>query len=74
MTQPGEGDHVTSGHAGDDRMLDAEQVAELLGGGITAETVIRRWKKWQMPAHRIGKVLRWWRSEVIDYIDQHPAD
>ena len=56
-----------------DRLLDARQVADLLGGTITKETVIRRHRSWGLTAHRVGKFLRWKESEVRDYIDTHTS-
>lgn len=56
-----------------DRLLNAAEVAGILGGNVTATTVIRRWRKWQLPAHRIGKQLRWWQSDVYNWITSHPA-
>lgn len=55
------------------RLLDAEEVAAMLGGGITRATVIRRWRKWGLTGHRVGKFLRWTEQEVIDYINSHRA-
>ena len=56
-----------------DRLLDPAEVAEILGGDITAETVVRRWRKWGLPAHRIGKQLRWWESDLYKWIKNHHA-
>jgi predicted DNA-binding transcriptional regulator AlpA len=56
-----------------DRLLNAAEVAEILGGNVTASTVVRRWRKWDLPAHRIGKQLRWWESDVYKWISNHPA-
>jgi predicted DNA-binding transcriptional regulator AlpA len=59
--------------APDDRLLNKAEVAQILGGNVTASTVIRRWRKWQLPAHRVGKQLRWWESDVYQWISDHPA-
>ena len=56
-----------------DRLLSAAEVAQILGGNVTRTTVIRRWKNWQLPAHRIGKQLRWWQSDVYDWISNRTA-
>jgi predicted DNA-binding transcriptional regulator AlpA len=56
-----------------DRLLSAAEVAQILGGNVTRNTVIRRRKNWQLPAHRIGKQLRWWQSDVYDWIGNRAA-
>ena len=50
------------------RMLDKFGVAELLGGDITATTVIRRWKSWGLTPHRLGRGLRWYEADVHEWI------
>jgi predicted DNA-binding transcriptional regulator AlpA len=71
-SRPGPRSH-TAAPAPADRLLNAAEVAEILGGGITAETVIRRWRNWELRGHRIGKQLRWWQSDVYTWISNHPA-
>ena len=40
-------------------------VAQMLGGGnLTARTVVRRWRSWGLTAYRIGRELRFTRSDV----------
>jgi hypothetical protein len=56
-----------------DRLLTPAQVAEILGGSVTAETVVRRWRKWELPARRVGRELRFWESSVYEWITNHPA-
>jgi hypothetical protein len=56
-----------------DRLLNAAEVAQILGGDVTARTVVRRWRKWQLNGHRIGKELRWWESSVYQWISNHPT-
>ena len=57
-----------------DRLLTASEVARVMGGGnITPETVLRRWRKWGLPGVRIGKTIRWWESDVYEYLRDHPA-
>jgi predicted DNA-binding transcriptional regulator AlpA len=56
-----------------DRLLNAAEVAEILGGNVTASTVVRRWRKWQLHGRRIGKQLRWWESDVYKWISNRPA-
>jgi hypothetical protein len=38
-----------------DRLLSAAEVAAILGGSYTARTVVRRWRKWELHGHRIGR-------------------
>jgi predicted DNA-binding transcriptional regulator AlpA len=60
--------------APEDRLLSAGQVAYLLGGNITAATVIRCYRKWDLlPARRIGRELRWKQSDVNDWINRQPG-
>ena len=54
-----------------DRLINAAEVAQILGGNVTATTIIRRWRKWHLPAHRVGRELRWWQSDVYTWIDSH---
>jgi hypothetical protein len=56
-----------------DRLLSAAEVAAILGGDITADTVIRRWRTWGLNAHRIGRQLRWWQSDVYTWISSRRA-
>ena len=53
------------------RMLDKYGVAELLGGDTTATTVIRRYKHWGLTAYRVGRGLRWFESDVHEWIKNH---
>jgi predicted DNA-binding transcriptional regulator AlpA len=50
------------------RMLDAAQVAEILGGSYTAGTVVRRYRHWELTAFRVGRELRWWEADVYEWI------
>lgn len=56
-----------------DKLINATEVARILGGDITERTVIRRWRKWGLHPHRIGRQLRWWQSTVYQWISDHPA-
>jgi hypothetical protein len=56
-----------------DRLLSAAEVAAILGGSYTAGTVVRRWRKWELHGHRIGRELRWWESDVYAWISSHPS-
>jgi hypothetical protein len=56
-----------------DRLLSAAQVAHILGGDITADTVIRRWRTWGLHPIKIGKYRRWWQSDVYKWISSRPA-
>jgi excisionase family DNA binding protein len=68
--QPGPGHHPAPA---EDRLLAPAEVAEILGGNVTAETIVRRWRKWGLPARRIGRELRFWESDVYAWIKDHPA-
>ncbi len=59
--------------APDDKLLNSAEVAQILGGNVTATTVTRRWRKWGLHAQRVGRELRWWQSSVYQWIDSHPA-
>jgi hypothetical protein len=50
------------------RMLNAAQVAEILGGSYTAATVVRRYRHWELTAFRVGRELRWWEADVYEWI------
>ena len=50
------------------RMLNAAGVAELLGGSTTATTVVRRYKHWGLTAYRIGRELRFYETDVREWI------
>lgn len=51
-----------------DRMLTPAQVAEILGGNVTAGTVVRRRRSWGLPAHKVGRELRFRESDVHAWI------
>jgi excisionase family DNA binding protein len=68
--QPGPGPHPAPP---EDRLLTPAEVAEILGGDITAETVVRRWRKWKLPTHKIGRELRFWESDVYAWIKDRQA-
>jgi hypothetical protein len=52
-------------------MLDAAQVAEILGGKYTSGTVKRRYRHWELTAYRFGRELRWRESDVYEWIKNH---
>ena len=56
-----------------DRMLDKHQVAEIFGGGMTAKTVVRSWRRWGLTPIHVGKDLRWWESEVYAWLEKNRA-
>lgn len=56
------------------RLIDADEVAQMLGGGnITGDTVRRSRKRWGLPAHRVGKFIRYDADEIADYIRKMTA-
>lgn len=54
----------------DAHMIDAAQVAQIIGGRCTAATVKRRYKHWGLTAYRPGKELRFKETEVRDWINK----
>ena len=54
----------------DAHMIDAAEVAAIIGGRCTAATVKRRYRHWGLTAYRPGKELRWKESEVREWIDK----
>jgi excisionase family DNA binding protein len=58
---------------GPGHLLTAGQVAALLGGDISARTVRAYWRTWGLRAYRVGKHLRWRKTDVLTWIDSHPA-
>lgn len=51
------------------RLIDADEVAAMLGGGsITGDTVNRSRKRWGLPARKVGKFIRYDADEIADYI------
>ena len=55
----------------DEPLIDAAQVARIMGGKVTAGTVTRRYRNWGLTAYRVGRELRWKEAEVRDWIDKH---
>jgi hypothetical protein len=51
-------------------MLDAAQVAQIIGGSCTAATVKRRYRPCGLTAYRLGRELRWKENEVREWIDK----
>ena len=76
---------TTHGPAGDDprtgpepcsiapenRLMTSAEVACILGGNVTADTVVRNWKRWKLPAHKVGRELRFWGIRCLR-LDQEP--
>jgi predicted DNA-binding transcriptional regulator AlpA len=56
-----------------DRLLTPGQVAAIFGGRTTGSTVARRYKKWELPAVKVGRELRFWESQVYEWLKNHPA-
>lgn len=56
-----------------DVLLNKHEVASLLGGDTKPTTVVRRWRSWGLHAHRVGRELRWWRSDVYQWINANHA-
>jgi hypothetical protein len=54
----------------DDPMIDADQVAKIMGGKVTAGTVKRRYRPWGLTAYRVGRELRFKEAEVRDWINK----
>jgi excisionase family DNA binding protein len=55
------------------RLLTPAEVAQILGGNTTAGTIVRRWRAWKLPAHRVGRELRFFESDVYTWIKNHRA-
>jgi excisionase family DNA binding protein len=62
----------------DDPLWTPAEVAAYIGGNVTARTVVRCWRAWGLTAYRIGRELRFKRSDVRAMITAHkvppPAD
>lgn len=56
-----------------DRLLTPAQVAEIFGGNTTADTIVRRWRRWNLPAVKIGRELRFWESDVYRWLRSRRA-
>jgi hypothetical protein len=54
-----------------DRLLTSGEVAAILGGGITADTVVRSYRRWGLRAVRVGKFLRWAENDVTEWVNAH---
>jgi hypothetical protein len=56
-----------------DRLLTPWEVAAILGGGdITADTVIRSYRRWGLRAVKVGKFLRWQETDVTAHAPAGP--
>ena len=51
------------------RMIDAAEVARMMGGKYTRKTVVRAWRHWGLIPHLVGKELRWKEPEVRAWIE-----
>jgi excisionase family DNA binding protein len=56
---------------GSNRLLSSRDVAAILA--IPERTVRDKWKEWGLPAHRIGKHLRWKERDVYAWIERQSA-
>jgi excisionase family DNA binding protein len=72
-TQPPGPAQPATAPPGPGRLLTAGQVAALLGGDISARTVRAYWRTWGLQAYRVGKHLRWRETDVLTWINNHPA-
>lgn len=54
-----------------DALYTPAQVAAMLGGNVTARTVVRRWRSWGLTAYRIGRELRFKGSDIYAMIAAH---
>ncbi|HEY1703595.1 MAG TPA: hypothetical protein VGG75_28170 [Trebonia sp.] len=55
-----------------DRLLTPGEVAAILGGEeITADTVVRSYKRWGLRAVKVGKFLRWTEHDVTAWVNAH---
>ena len=50
----------------EDRWLSVEEIARYLG--VSSDTVYRRIEKHGMPAHRIGRLWKFKKDEVDDWV------
>jgi predicted DNA-binding transcriptional regulator AlpA len=66
-------DGTTPAHRPGDRLLTPAQVAAILGGNTTAYTIVRRWRQWNLPAVKIGRELRFWESDLYQWIRSRQA-
>jgi excisionase family DNA binding protein len=57
---------------GSNRMLSAEQVAEILGGGISAKTVLAYRHAWGLKSVKIGKHVRFRERDLNAWMDKRP--
>jgi excisionase family DNA binding protein len=53
---------------GSNRLLSSVEVGELLG--LPERTIRARWRDWGLPAHRIGRALRFRERDVLAWIDR----
>ena len=56
---------------GSNRMLDAQEVADLLG--VPKATIYDEWRKWGLNGYRIGRHLRFREREVEAWIASQAA-
>jgi excisionase family DNA binding protein len=60
-------------HSPGNQLLTPAEVAAILGGSITAATIVRRWRTWGLHAIRIGRELRFRESDLHTWINDHQA-
>lgn len=65
-----DGQHPARADPDDEKipMLDAAEVAAIMGGDVTAGTVKRRYRAWELTPYRFGRRLRWRESDVRAWI------
>ena len=74
--QPGPGAprprHRPGTLGGSNRMLSADQVAEILGGGISAKTVLAYRHAWGLKSVKVGKHIRFRERDLNAWMDNRP--
>lgn len=63
------GDFLASG--GSNRLMSVQEVADYLG--VPKTTIYDRWKEWGLPAHRVGRHLRFRERNVETWLERQAA-
>lgn len=72
MTQPGAPRPRPGTLGGSNRMLSAGKVAEILGGDISAKTVLACRHAWGLKSVRVGKHVRFRERDLCAWLDSRP--
>lgn len=63
---------TTKNLGGSNRMISLRDTAERLG--VTPDSFYKTWRRWGIPAYRIGKAIKFRERDIEHWLEQHRID